>query len=68
MEMDGPGDSDSVDGDEFVAEVMASLSAQPPVTEVVVDAARALRYAERDGHYGRVLAAVNSHVRVEDVL
>lgn len=67
-EMDGPGDPDSVDVDEFVAEVMASLSAQPPVTEVVVDAARALRYAEREGNYGRVLAAMNSTVRAEDVL
>jgi uncharacterized oxidoreductase len=67
-EMDGPGGTDSADVDEFVAEMMAALSAQPPATEVVVDASRALRYAEREGRYDRVLAAVNADVIAGDVL
>jgi uncharacterized oxidoreductase len=66
-EMEGPADADSVDVDEFVTEIMAALSADPQTSEVVVDAARAVRYAERDGHYDRVLAALNTDVRTEDV-
>jgi uncharacterized oxidoreductase len=67
-EMDGPGSTDSVEVNDFIADVMAALSAQPPATEVVVDAARVLRYAEREGNYDRVLAAVNSDIKAEDVL
>ncbi|OBB96355.1 SDR family oxidoreductase [Mycobacterium sp. 852002-40037_SCH5390672] len=67
-EMDGPGSADSVDVDEFVAEIMSTLSAQPHVTEVVVEAARALRYAEREGDYDGVLAALNTDIKAEDVL
>jgi uncharacterized oxidoreductase len=67
-EMDGPGGADSVDVEAFVTEVIAALSAQPYPTEVVVAAARGVRYAEREGQYGRVLAAINTNVRAEDVL
>jgi uncharacterized oxidoreductase len=66
-EMDGGCDADSIDADEFVAEIMDRLSAQSGAGEVVVQAARAVRYAERDGHYGRMLAAVNADVKAEDV-
>jgi uncharacterized oxidoreductase len=67
-EMDGPGGDHSMDADEFAAEVVAALSAQPQTSEVVVDAARALRYAEREGHYDRMLAAVNSDLKAGGVL
>lgn len=59
-EMTGAGASAPVEADEFVAEVIAALAAQPETTEVVVEASRALRYAERTGHYDRVLAALNT--------
>lgn len=67
-EMDGPGGADSVDVDEFVTEIIAALCAQPKATEIVVEAVRPLRYAEREGHYDRVLAAVNTDMKAEDVL
>jgi uncharacterized oxidoreductase len=67
-EMEGPADSDWVDVDEFVTEIMVALSADPQTSEVVVDAARAVRYAERDGHYDRVLTALNTDVRAKDEL
>jgi uncharacterized oxidoreductase len=66
--MDHPAGNDAVDADDFVTEIMAALSAQPHSTEVVVDAARAVRYAEREGHYDRVLAALNAGTKAEDVL
>lgn len=59
-DMYGTGAATAIGADEFVAEVVAALTAHPDTTEVVVGASRALRYAERDGHYARVLAAVNA--------
>jgi uncharacterized oxidoreductase len=45
---------------------LAARSAHPHAGEVVVNAARAMRYAERDGRYDQMLTAVNAHVRAED--
>jgi uncharacterized oxidoreductase len=60
-EMDGPGgDGYTVTVDDFVAQVIAQLAAEPEATEIVVDAARALRNAERDGVYDQLFAAVNN--------
>ena len=60
-EMDGPSkDGYTVTVDEFIAQVMAQLTAEPEATEIVVDAARALRHAERDGVYDQLFAAVNN--------
>lgn len=67
-EMDNTRGADSVDADEFVAEVMAALSGRSHPGEVVVEAARAVRYAEREGHYCRMLAALNAGVTAKDVL
>ncbi|MBV8788863.1 MAG: SDR family oxidoreductase [Mycobacterium sp.] len=60
-EMDGPGDDGyTVTVDDFVAQVMAQLTAEPEAIEIVVEAARALRYAERNGVYDQLFAAVNN--------
>ncbi|MEM6107970.1 hypothetical protein AAHS21_17250 [Mycobacterium sp. 050272] len=67
-EMDGTRGDDAIDADEFVTQVLAGLSAQPRAGEVVVDAARAVRYAEREGRYGRTLAALNANIHAQDVL
>ena len=67
-EMDDTRGADSVDADEFVAEIMAALSEQSHTSEVVVEAARAVRYAEREGRYCRMLAAVNAEINPEEVL
>ncbi len=37
--------------DEYIAETMALLTEEPEATEIVVDAAKPLRFAERDGVY-----------------
>ncbi|MEE6178283.1 SDR family oxidoreductase [Mycobacterium sp. 050134] len=52
-------DGHTMNLDDFVAETMAQLAARPDAGEVVVDAARAVRYAERDGAYAELFAAVN---------
>ncbi|WP_422745323.1 SDR family NAD(P)-dependent oxidoreductase [Mycobacterium sp. WMMD1722] len=65
-DMDGPVGADSMTADDFVAEVLEALSAQPQTGEVVVDAARAVRFAERDGRYDQMLTAVNTPARTED--
>lgn len=67
-EMDGARGDDAIDAEEFVAHVLAGLSAQPRAGEVVVDAARAVRYAEREGRYSRTLAALNANIDAQDVL
>lgn len=67
-EMGGTRGADSIDADEFAAQIMAALCAQPQASEVVVDGARVLRYAEREGHYSRMLAALNADIKAEDVL
>lgn len=59
-DMTGPADDGyTMDLDDFVAETMAQLTAGPDAGQVVVDAARAVRYAERDGAYAELFAAVN---------
>jgi uncharacterized oxidoreductase len=46
----------------FVDEVLALLRAHPDADEIVVDAARRLRFAERRGDYEEVYATVNPDV------
>jgi uncharacterized oxidoreductase len=67
-EMDGPNRGDSMTADEFVTQVLTALAADPAATEIVVDAARTLRDAERNGIYRDVLATVNATIGAEDVL
>jgi len=43
----------------FVAETMSLLRSQPDADEIVVDAAKRVRFAVRDGHYGDVFDSVN---------
>jgi uncharacterized oxidoreductase len=45
--------------DAFVAETVSLLHSQPDAAEVVVDAARRVRFAARDGHYDEIFDAVN---------
>ncbi|MET0452964.1 MAG: SDR family NAD(P)-dependent oxidoreductase [Mycobacterium sp.] len=59
---DGAGGAGSAGGahvDGFVAETMALMAAHPGADEVVVDAARFLRFAERRGDYEKAYATVN---------
>jgi uncharacterized oxidoreductase len=60
---DSPGsltsDPHTMELDEFIAETMSRLETQPEAGEIVVDAARALRYAERNGTYAEQFAKVN---------
>jgi uncharacterized oxidoreductase len=58
---DGSADDDHGVGVEgFVRSVMSLLVSGPEATEVVVNAATLLRFAERRGEYQRVYATVNS--------
>ena len=41
--------------DEYIAETMALLTEEPEATEIVVDATKPLRFAERDGVYEQLL-------------
>jgi uncharacterized oxidoreductase len=43
----------------FVAETMSLLHSQPDADEIVVDAAKRVRFAVRDGHYDDVFDSVN---------
>jgi len=45
--------------DAFVAEAMSLLHSQPDAAEIVVDAAKRLRFAARDAHYDDIFDAVN---------
>ena len=45
--------------DEFIAEVMGLLEAQPDATEVQVERVKFLRYGEARGDYDQVVAALN---------
>jgi short-subunit dehydrogenase involved in D-alanine esterification of teichoic acids len=45
--------------DEVVAETMSLFARQPEAKEIVVDAARGLREAERNGTYAEKFAMVN---------
>jgi len=46
--------------DEFIAEVMALLEAQPDAKEIQVERVKFLRYGEARGDYDQVVAALNS--------
>lgn len=50
---------DAMSLDTFVAETMSLLHSQPDVAEIVVDAAKRVRFAARDGHYDDVFDSVN---------
>lgn len=57
-----PGQEDSevaMPLDEFIAEVMGLLEAQPHATEVQVERVKFLRYGEARGDYDQVVAALN---------
>ena len=45
--------------DSFVGETISLLNAEPPAGEVVVDSAKRVRFAERDGRFDEVFQAVN---------
>ena len=45
--------------DNFVGETISLLNAEPSAGEVVVDSAKRVRFAERDGRYDEVFQAVN---------
>ncbi|GLY16697.1 oxidoreductase [Kineosporia sp. NBRC 101677] len=46
--------------EEFIAEVMSLIEAQPDATEILVERAKFLRYGEARGDYAQVVAALNS--------
>jgi short-subunit dehydrogenase involved in D-alanine esterification of teichoic acids len=59
-----PGQEDSdaaMPLDEFVAEVVALLDAQPDAKEIQVERVKFLRYGEARGDYDQVVAALNAH-------
>lgn len=60
-------ESRGADADVFVADVLTALTTSPDATEVVVEAARALRYADREGRYADALATVNATIEAEDL-
>ncbi|WP_029373843.1 SDR family oxidoreductase [Mycobacterium sp. UM_WWY] len=53
------GGTDAMSLDAFVAETISLLHSQPDAEEVVVDAAKRVRFAARDGHYDDIFDAVN---------
>jgi short-subunit dehydrogenase involved in D-alanine esterification of teichoic acids len=58
-----PGQEDSevaMPLDEFIAEVMALLEAQPDAKEIQVERVKFLRYGEARGDYDQVVAALNN--------
>jgi uncharacterized oxidoreductase len=59
-EMQGPADDDhTMSLDDFISEALALLASRPHAGEVIVNAARGLREAERNGRYAEAFAAVN---------
>jgi uncharacterized oxidoreductase len=58
-EMDGTGDEYAMGVDDFIAETLSLMAAEPDAAEVIVSAARGLRDAERNGVYAEQFAAVN---------
>ncbi|MCV7029814.1 SDR family oxidoreductase [Mycobacterium sherrisii] len=48
--------------DEFIAETMSLLQAQPQADEIVVERAKAFRYAERDGTYDDIYPVFNEAI------
>ncbi|GAS89517.1 SDR family oxidoreductase [Mycolicibacterium brisbanense] len=51
--------TDAMSLDAFVAETISLLHSQPDAEEVVVHAAKRVRFAARDGHYDDIFDAVN---------
>lgn len=51
--------TDAMSLDAFVAETISLLHSQPDAEEVVVEAAKRVRFAARDGHYDDIFDAVN---------
>jgi hypothetical protein len=45
--------------DAFITETMTLLQTQPQASEIVVQRAQPLRFAERDGTYEQLYAAIN---------
>jgi len=45
--------------DEYVAETMTLLQAQPQADEIIVERVKGFRFAERDGAYGDIYPAFN---------
>jgi uncharacterized oxidoreductase len=58
-EMDGPADGYTMTVDDFISETLSLMAAQPDAGEVIVDASRGLRDAERNGVYAEQFAFVN---------
>ena len=52
-------DPDAMPLDAFIAEVMQLLENEPETGEVIVERCKPLRFAERDGRFGDVFAALN---------
>ncbi|OBG34219.1 SDR family oxidoreductase [Mycobacterium sp. E3198] len=48
--------------DEYIAETIGLLEAQPEADEIIVERVKPLRFAERDGRYGEVYHAFNDAV------
>ena len=46
--------------DEFIAEAVALLEAQPDATEIQVERVKFLRYGEARGDYDQVVAVLNT--------
>ena len=60
-DMEGSTDSDyTMSVDDFIDEALSLLAGQPDAGEIVVEAARSVREAERNGVYAELFAAVNS--------
>jgi uncharacterized oxidoreductase len=57
--MDGPADGYTMTVDDFISETLSLMAAQPDAGEVIVDASRGLRDAERNGVYAEQFAFVN---------
>ena len=58
-EMNGPGDAFTMTVEDFIDEMLGLMAADPDSDEVVVNAARGLRQAERNGAYAEQFALVN---------
>ena len=51
---------DAMPLDEYIAETMALLTEEPEATEIVVDATKPFRFAERDGVYEQLYTDFNT--------
>ncbi len=66
-DMTGPADERAIDVDEFVEQVMSALRSRPEDTEIIVDASRKLRYAERIGTYAEQFAVINQRYETTEL-